>query len=167
MEFSCANLNQGTIWSWGSQGICVELFGPNTWHNHLVPGIFVNHIGLWSLPMLEAEHQTFALQNIRTAFKAGRSILRIHCRWMSPWRPHPWGIPHFTPSWFSFYILLFLWDRASLWIPGCSWTHHVHHSALELKEIHLLLSPEIKDVYHHAWPLFTFSPRDDGETEAD
>lgn len=58
----------------------MELFGPNTWHNHLVPGIFVNHIGLWSLPMLEAEHQTIALQNIRRAFKASRSILRIHCQ---------------------------------------------------------------------------------------
>lgn len=27
----------------------------------LVSGIFVNHVGLWSLPMLEAEHQTIAL----------------------------------------------------------------------------------------------------------
>lgn len=58
----------------------MELFLPNTRHNHSGSWNFCEPHWALLLPMLEAEHQTTALRSVRIAFQAGRSILRIHCQ---------------------------------------------------------------------------------------
>lgn len=76
----------------------------------LVPGIFVNHIGLCSLPVSEAKHQTTALYGVRTAFKAGRSKLRLHCQINELLEIPSLG----DPSLHSFFLVFFLHSSVSL-----------------------------------------------------
>lgn len=88
----------------------MELFLSNTRHNHSGSWNFCEPH--WALlpPMLEADHQTTALQSVRTAFKAGRSILRIHCQMKEFLETPSLG----DPSLHSFFLVFFLHSSVSL-----------------------------------------------------
>lgn len=147
----------------------MELFGPNTWHNHAGSWNFCEP--LWALlpsPVLEAERQTMALHSTRTAFKASRSILRIHCQMHELLETSSLG----DPSLHSFFLVFFLHSSVSLrqsfsldsWLflnsprrPFWLWNSKKSTCFYLLRLRMCTTTPG----------LFTFSPRDDGETEVD
>lgn len=61
------------------------------------------------------------------------------------------------PNCRKIFLLLFFWDRISLWTPGWSWTDYVSLAGLKLVVLHLcLLSIGIIGKRHHAQLIFFF-----------
>lgn len=117
MGFPCANLKL--------KGNLVQKSGNFIRHNHTVLKISINSIGLCTPPLcwkLIAKHLFYrALEQpsrLAGGVPLGDPVLGA-------------GVPHFTTSsWFSLYIVLFVWDRTFLYVPGCSQTHYVDHAGL-------------------------------------